>query len=189
MTKEEKEAIFFELNCLEFNGSDDAALELINKYPFIGSFVFEANSISLSYIAAAGFLKSVKRLLELGSNPNFRDSNNSSVLYHAIAGGHIDVAKVLLEHGVSPNSERIILRAANCSHADHDGCVELVKLLVKHGARLNDLYAMFGDKKNARTALDFVSAGSPMHAFLRSIGAKTAKEVLAENPKAPISDE
>jgi hypothetical protein len=48
---------------------------------------------------------------------------------------------------------------------------------------------MFGDKKNARTALDFVSAGSPMHAFLRSIGAKTAKEVLAENPKAPISDE
>ena len=189
MNEDEKEQIFFQLNNMDINGSDEAALELINENPFIGTFVFESDTMSLSFVAKAGFVKSVKRLLELGSDPNFRDHNKSSPLYHAIAGGHIEVAKVLLDHGVSPNSERIILRAACCDRGDHEGRVALVDLLLKYGARLNDLYMMFRDKESLRTTLDFVPAGSPMHSFLRSLGAKTAKEVLAENPKAPISDE
>ncbi len=191
MTEAEKEEVFFTLNCLDSDANEAQAIELINKSPFIATYFFEERVQVLPHLAMLGFERAVSRLVELGADVNYLhpDGNSSLPLAKAIRYARLQTAETLLKNGANPNRERIVLSAINCEHSDQEGRVELVKLLVRYGARLNDLYAMFGDKKNVRTALDFVSKGSSMFAFLQSIGAKSAKEVLAENPKAPISDE
>ena len=185
MNEDEKEQLFFQLN--GYQESDVQATQLLQKHSFLATYLFDGTTSALETMARNGWLKAVTLMLSLGASVDL-PNGNFRPLRSAVSKGHKDVAQILLTHGADPNRERTLVCAIQAKAEPHD-CIELVKLLVKHGARLNDLYAMFGDKKNARTALDFVSAGSPMHAFLRSIGAKTAKEVLAENPKAPISDE
>lgn len=47
----------------------------------------------------------VKDLLEQGANPNSRDSNGNSCLYHAIINKSSGIASLLLEHGADVNSK------------------------------------------------------------------------------------
>lgn len=47
----------------------------------------------------------VRKLLSHGADPNTRfGRGNSSLLYHAIAAGHVCIATMLLDHGADPNA-------------------------------------------------------------------------------------
>ncbi len=62
--------------------------------------------------------------------------------------------------------------------------------MIDAGLELNRVFAMFGDRNNARTALDMAGGDSTeVGAFLRGKGAKTAREVLAENPNVEVIGE
>jgi|GEM_PF-1251521 len=189
MNNEEQDELVLTLNGFD---DDESALNYINLHPLVANATLDlgtgSESRALSRLARSGFVRSVAKMIELGADVDY-EGDSECALFYAMLEAHVDVARILLEAGADPNKQRYLVTCINCEDADHPERVELIKLLVASGCRVNNLFAMFGDKKNARTALDFVSAGSPMHAFLRSIGAKTAKEVLAENPKAPISDE
>ena len=61
-----------------------------------------------------------------------------------------------------------------------------MKLLLEYGVDVNQLFAMFGNKKKVRSALDFCEGRPDFIAVLRVAGAKTSAEILKYNPKANI---
>jgi ankyrin repeat protein len=188
MTEQEKEKIWIEINRTTLLGTDAQALELVNQNPFVGAYRFENFGRLLTSMAAAGFVETCKRLLELGGELQ-KIEDNDAPISGAVGFGHYDVACLLLEHGSNPNEGRLLITASFSSERmNFDQRVAMVQLLIRYGARINDLYPMFGDKSKLRTVLDFVPESFPMFEYLRSLGAKTAKEVLAENPVAFINE-
>jgi hypothetical protein len=109
----------------------------------------------------------------------------SKQLFTCASQGYLDIAKLLCKHGADPNPCRPIIAAMTSG----GGNEEMIQLLLDHGADINRLFAMFGNKKAAKTALDFASEDLPIYKFLRDRGAKHVHEVLAENPNAPVYDD
>lgn len=107
-----------------------------------------------------------------------RDRQGVSVLYGAAAGGHIEVARYLLEVGVDPGSQTIY-GWAPLHWAAADGHLEVVRLLVEAGANLNPL------SDTSKTPLDLARSWkeNPNRdltvKLLVEAGAQSAQEVLA----------
>jgi ankyrin repeat protein len=80
----------------------------------------------------------VVTLLRAGADPNERDREGSTALYHAAVGDDVAVARLLLAAGADPNlesaaeSEGLPLCAAACW-----GYTEIVHELLAHGADPN----------------------------------------------------
>jgi len=55
--------------------------------------------------------------------------------------------------------------------------MQLIKLLVEHGADVNRLYDLYGDKDNQFTALDWAKDSPDIADYLRAHGAKTSAEL------------
>jgi ankyrin repeat protein len=107
------------------------------------------------------------------------------VLSSTAAAGQIDAVRLLLEHGADPNRTRCLITTVNGSGVgEHREAI--LKLLLEKGANPNLVFAMFGVKSNSRTVLDFASNDSPLRKMLLEYGAKTAKEILKENPTVEI---
>ena len=187
MNNQENDEKWVEINRSRHTKSDQEILVMVNQNPFVGTYRFKDDGRLLTSMAEAGFIMTVKRLLELGGELQSIEGDDAP-LYRAVAYGHYDIAELLLKHGSDPNVDRLLVRASNCDKITFDQQKAMVQLLLRYGARINDLFPMFDDKSNLRTPLDFLFAGSPMFDFLRSLGAKTAKEVLTENPNAFINE-
>ena len=110
-----------------------------------------------------------------------------TVLNRAVGNGNIEMVKFLLERGANPTLGRNLITAASGSGVGQER-EAILKLLLEYGGDPNVVYAMFGDKSNARTVLDFASSDSPVRKILLEHGAKTAKEILKENPNVEIVD-
>ncbi|KAL2822430.1 ankyrin repeat-containing domain protein [Aspergillus granulosus] len=95
----------------------------------------------LHYLAQGGHWwheSAIKYLLEHGADPNARNAQGRTVLYHAVCPQHLggyrqkDIVQILLDGGADPN-----IVAADGSTplivAAHDK--EIVRLLLNHGAR------------------------------------------------------
>jgi len=83
----------------------------------------------------AGSVSRVNLLLALGADPNARAKEGHAVtpLQHAAWAGHVEVARVLLDHGADVNAvdecgKTALHWAAECGHTD------VVKLLLDRGA-------------------------------------------------------
>jgi len=187
MNNQENDEKWIEINCSRRTKSDQEVLELVNQNPFVATYRLDNYGRLLTSKAEAGFIMTFKRLLELGGELQSIEGDDAP-LYRAVAYGHYDIAELLLKLGSDPNVDRLLVRASNCDKITFDQQKAMVQLLLRYGARINDLFPMFDDKSNLRTPLDFLFAGSPMFDFLRSLGAKTAKEVLTENPNAFINE-
>ncbi len=188
MNNQEQDEKWIEINCSRRTKSDQEVLELVNQNPFVATYRLDNRGRLLTLMAAAGFVQTCKRLLELGGELQ-KIEGDESPLSEAVRVGHYDVANLLLEYGSNPNDDRVLITASFSSgHMNFDQRVAMVQLLIRYGARINDLYPMFGDKSKLRAVLDFVPESFPMFEYLRSLGAKTAKEVLAENPDAFINE-
>jgi ankyrin repeat protein len=188
MNNQENDEKWVEINRSRHTKSDQEILVMVNQNPFVGTYRFKDDGRLLTSMAEAGFIMTVKRLLELGGELQSIEGD-AAPLDRAVAQGHHDVAELLLKHGSDPNRHRLLVTASFASeHMNFDQRVAMVQLLIRYGARINDLFPMFDDKSNLRTVLDFVPESFPMFEYLRSLGAKTAKEVLAENPDAFINE-
>lgn len=76
-------------------------------------------------------------LLQSGANPNFIDSNGYTSLYYAVKENHISVAKILLDFDANPN----ICSTLNIlSLACFNQSVELITLLIEHGANIDNIW-------------------------------------------------
>jgi ankyrin repeat protein len=90
---------------------------------------------SLLIAAAKGDTKTVKDLLDKGVNVNTRDSNgNTTPLGHAVWGGHVDTARLLIERGADVNAKtnegHSVLTFATMQKHD-----DLAEILRKAGAK------------------------------------------------------
>lgn len=110
-------------------------------------------------------------------------SEGHSLLASAVGNGSLEAARVLLKHGADPNLGRALIDAINCRA---DTSLDLVKLLIASGSKVNRVFAMFGDRKNCRTALDFAAAKPEVLKTLKSAGAMTSKELLRNDPAIAI---
>ena len=92
----------------EFNQSLTLVSSLFNKLKVL-KFAIEKGADpkgALFNASANGHKEIVKYLLDIGMDPNERDSsqNNDTALIQACAGGHLEVVKILINHGADINA-------------------------------------------------------------------------------------
>lgn len=90
----------------------------------------------LTRAALLGNSEVVKTLLARGANINAADSGRIALEY-AIRWDYLDVAKALLNAGVDPNGASPQTAAPPLAQAVEMGRLEMIKLLVAHGADVN----------------------------------------------------
>jgi ankyrin repeat protein len=120
------------LSRLGKNGADINARNQLTQETALQMAVLEGNS------------QSVRRLLELGANPNLEDSRGCPPLYNAITNDNLEVARLLLEHGANPNAVEKVMGTPPLLCITVDNKVELMTLLLKYGADPNARYPRGG---------------------------------------------
>ena len=134
----------------------------------------------------SGDVALIKLLLDLGLDVNaLSGREQSSALVDSVSKGHYEMAEFLLQKGANPNLSRPLIAALN--NREKDRKMAFVKLLVENGCDVNRLYDLYGDFSKGFTALDWTKDPEVV-AYLRSKGAKTAKELSDEKPKPPVVD-
>ena len=116
-----------------------------------------------------GHKEVVEHLLQEGAEVNAvsRNETGFTALTGAVAGGHVSIAKLLLEKRANVNY-RYEEGFAPLMAAAEDGSVEMVELLLAHGADVN------ARANDGKTALAFAAARNHHDVFelLKSYGAK-----------------
>lgn len=102
----------------------------------------------LMWATAEGHQEIVELLLEHGADPNIVNYLGRSAIMYASNYGFHEIAKVLLERGAIPNPSREFTDHPPLSAAAYKGHLEVVKLLVEHGANVKH------KGKDNKTALD-----------------------------------
>jgi len=106
---------------------------------------------ALMYAAESNYIKTVRTLISLGADVNFRNSKNTqTALMQAAWNNHIKITKLLLDHDADPNIRDKYGRTA-LIYACYDGHTETACLLLGYGADPNIR------DKNGGTALIWAS--------------------------------
>lgn len=135
--------------------------------------------------AASGHIRIVELLLSMGYDINHTvHPEESTPVSRAVHNGHVDMVRYLLDHEANPNIGRLLIGAIN----EEPGTVglELVKLLVEHGADVNRVFPWFGDETVAFSPLGWAEANgkTAIADYLRSKGAVLAeKKEYGKSPK------
>ncbi|HZF41484.1 MAG TPA: sigma-70 family RNA polymerase sigma factor [Blastocatellia bacterium] len=162
--------------------------------------------VDICTAAHIGDLERVRELLD--EDPSLANRPSDYVTYYACsgtplrnaaAGGHIEIIKLLLEHGADPNlpEEHIAPRGHALHSAVCNGHIEIVKLLLEHGAYPNvevessadTLSAALGEagygaERNQQMVdlLCSYGAARPAHLLAHCNDLQTAAAVFAANP-------
>lgn len=127
-----------------------------------------------------GDINMVTLMLDIGYNIDSLDMpEHNSALASAIDFNHFEIVKLLLQRGANPNLGRPTIGMINSPHRDRQR--EIIGLLVEHGADINRLYEIYGDKNHLMSALDFAGGNEDLSEYLASIGAKSSEQLLAES--------
>jgi len=160
-----------------FDNDHDAVKRLLKQHPeAVQGSVAGRNWMGMA--AASGNLDLVKLLFELGVNVNGPNPKMGGPLWHAVKGGHEEVAKWLLVHGANPNQFDVLGTAAM------KGNLSMVKLLMQRGA---DLHARWGGKSGQdfnALAMAEVYGHKDVAEYLRKQGAVSPDQpVPAKKPE------
>jgi hypothetical protein len=136
--------------------------------------------------ARSGNISMMAFLLDQGFDVNaLSGKEQSSALGSAVSMGHYEMAEFLLSRGADPNLSRPLIGALNMEPTEKT--MKFVKLLVENGCDVNRLYDLYGDISKGFTALDWTKDPEVI-AYLRSKGAKTAKELSGDKPKPSLAE-
>lgn len=151
---------------------------LVKQHPWlVQDYKWNNRSTWMCTVGMYGHVAMAETLLDLSFNIDAVNlPEKSTALSCAIDSEYWDLVCLLLSRGANPNFGRAIVGAIN--HKDSQKRLELVSLLVEHGADVNQLYDYMGDKNTRFTVLDWTEEKSEVYAYLKSIGAKTAKELM-----------
>ena len=132
--------------------------------------------------AMAGNLALVKTLIKVGAKVDLKDRDGSTALIHAIANEHADIAQELVAAKADVNTKNsaglMPLHLAACKKHN----LELVKVLVAKGAKLNEH--------------DFVQGWAPLHYAVRCCRHKVMEflcqsgadvNTMAKNDATPLA--
>ncbi len=134
----------------------------------------------LGFAANKENLASLNALLALGNSINSHCGlGGDTCLVIAIDRNNLPFATSLLELGASPNIGRPLI-ASMSSELSQERQLEFTQLLINHGADVNRLYDVYGDKNNQFSALDF-APNEAVRKLLLDHGAKSSKELLARS--------
>lgn len=161
-------------------GDTDLVRRLIEESPELrdGENIF--STTCLNYAAKYCSSSVIDLMLSLGFDINAPDKCHITALEYAIDSGRVVVVESLIARGASSTLGRPLIGAMNCENAS----LELVQLLVSHGADVNQTYSVFGDEEDRFSALSFalMHGKQEIADFLRSHGAKTTEEILGQRP-------
>ncbi len=131
-------------------GDDERALSILNTHPELIDATASDGFTPLGLASFFGHADVVDLLLGMGATVNLASRNNQRVmpLHSAVAGGHLEVVRALLERSADVNATQE--GGFTPIHgAAQNGQLAMVKLLLEYGA---DASAASNDGK---TALDF----------------------------------
>src|ERR1700683_2223114 len=82
----------------------------------------------------AGDLASTQDILATGFNPNTRDNMGATALHDAVWSGHIELVRLLLDHGADPNIPHAEGLSTPLHYAAIKGQAGIAAMLLDHGA-------------------------------------------------------
>jgi hypothetical protein len=186
-----------ELYSFIFSGDVTSVRGLLNEHPEELAFGEPYMVHSWLHLASKlGRLEIVKTLVELGidvnkTNPRPEDASPGyfveTALGSAVTAGHVSVARYLLSRHADPTIGRTLIAAIN--QEDRVVALELVRILVEHGADVNCLFRWYDDDRMpAFTPLTWAEANgkTEIAEYLRSKGAVPPD---AGPPKPPLTHE
>lgn len=165
----------------------DEIKSLCNKYPWLVAdhLLGEDHKAGIVVAAETRNPAVVQAMLDIGFNIDAADMpQERSVLVTAIEELDSTMVRFLLSKGANPNVGRPLVTAMN--RDDNDLALSFVKLLVEHGADVNKLYELYGDKDDLFTALDWATDPSIIE-YLKQHGAKHAAEIIGARAQQPKS--
>ena len=140
--KDQIEVLVFDGNVEEVRKLLTARPDLINAYYSLATL--------LHFAAGGADMSMVEMLVELGSDVNAlkETSTKQSVLDSAIRGGNLDIIRMLLDLGASPDVGRPVIGAII---GDKENSLAIVKLLEEYGADIHKVFMHhgFGELINA----------------------------------------
>jgi len=147
--------------CLAAETGDIAAMAKLLEE---GVPVDQANKVGncpLGSAAANGQLDAVKFLLDHGANINAANESGKTALELAVSSNGIPVTKALLERGADLNADK---KKAVLEDPIADGHLEMVRLLIAHGANVNSAkYSLLGvaaEHGRADVTIALIDAGA-----------------------------
>ena len=129
-----------------YNQDCEALARLLKEHPQLAFQRAGADANWLKAAAHDGSIPIIALLLDAGSDIEgcceiSADKCAGPPLATLIARGHLEAAKYILSRGASPYHARLLIAATNAEQ----NSLELVKLLVEHGADINREYTWGGD--------------------------------------------
>src|SRR6476620_4679866 len=82
----------------------------------------------------AGDVASTRTILASGFNPNTRDNMGATALHDAVWTGHVDLVRLLLDHGADPNIPHAEGLSTPLHYAAIKGNAPIASMLIQHGA-------------------------------------------------------
>ncbi|EGR47799.1 uncharacterized protein TRIREDRAFT_63653, partial [Trichoderma reesei QM6a] len=92
-----------------------------------------SHSDALAWAARTGNMATANKALAYGADPNASKRGEFGALRWAVAQGHLDIVRLLLEHGASLRDSMLIVTAAG------RGFDDIARLLLDNGADVNAL--------------------------------------------------
>lgn len=164
------------LNNIE-EGNEEGVRAFLTAQPkWLGYYYFEKSLLHL----AAGYDNPtiLAVLVELGMDVNTPQQEYPwGALYEAVLSGHLNTAKWLIEHKAQTRYDfRGLIFSCGALSSVAEGNLEMVKLLVEHGAPV-DILVDDPPRSLLTTAIQF--GRSEVADYLRSKGALTEEEIKA----------
>lgn len=172
---------------LNSNGGSLMALALTQEDPEIIKLLWPlyqpiSEELYKEWVQIAGLYgkaESVRMLTSLGFKLTTNSKEAVEALYRAVDRGDLATVSLLLEQGANPNQEvfgnQIIL-----SQAIHQGNIEIVRLLIAKGAKINVVSNSHGDDTPLRAAIS--TANLEIFNLLRDKGAKLSSDKPEDSP-------
>lgn len=138
---------------------------------------------ALRFAAVRDDFELVKQLVEAGCSVDALDKNGCAAIESAVHSGNVEMTAYLLSHGADVNNPRHRLLFSAATNGKGIG-LTLTKMLVQHGVDIN---ATFDAWDSQKSPLDWAAGVPEIFEYLRSVGAKSATEILgSEQPQVSV---